>query len=67
MRYGLKAHPTQNFGSGCEEDTVEEPRVQALEEQVRLLSSQVSELAERLDFTERVLAERRDRKLGAGQ
>ena len=28
---------------------------------------QVSELAERLDFAERMLAERRERKLGAGQ
>lgn len=46
----------------------EEPqRVAALEEQVTHLQGQVSELAERLDFAERLLAERRERKLGAGQ
>jgi hypothetical protein len=42
-------------------------RVGALEEQVLQLQGQISELAERLDFAERVLAERRERKLGAGQ
>ena len=42
-------------------------RVSALEEQVSELQGQVAELAERLDFAERVLAERRERKLGAGQ
>ena len=48
--------------------TGEDPqRVAALEEQVSQLHGQVSELAERLDFAERLLAERRERKLGAGQ
>jgi uncharacterized protein YlxW (UPF0749 family) len=42
-------------------------RVAALEEQVSHLQAQVSELAERIDFAERLLAERRERKLGAGQ
>jgi hypothetical protein len=42
-------------------------RMAALEEQVSQLQGQVSELAERLDFAERMLAERRERKLGAGQ
>jgi hypothetical protein len=42
-------------------------RVAALEEQVSQLQGQVSELAERLDFAERMLAERGERKLGAGQ
>jgi hypothetical protein len=41
-------------------------RVAALEEQVSQLQAQVSELAERLDFAERMLAERRERKLGGG-
>jgi hypothetical protein len=41
--------------------------VAALEEQVAQLSAHLSELGERLDFTERMLAERRERKLGAGQ
>ena len=46
----------------------EDPRrVAALEEQVSHLQGQVSELAERLDFAERMLAEGRERKLGAGQ
>ena len=42
-------------------------QVAALEAQVSQLQGQVSELAERLDFAERMLAERRERKLGAGQ
>ena len=42
-------------------------RVAVLEEQVTHLQAQLSELAERLDFAERLLAERRERKLGAGQ
>jgi hypothetical protein len=46
----------------------EDPRrVGGLEEQVSHLQGQVSELAERLDFAERLLAERRERTLGAGQ
>jgi hypothetical protein len=42
-------------------------RVAALEEHVSQLQGQISELAERLDFAERLLAEQRGRKLGAGQ
>src|SRR5207244_11463167 len=42
-------------------------RVAALEEQVAHLQGQISELAERIEFAERMLAERRERKLGAGQ
>lgn len=42
-------------------------RVAALEEQVAQLTAHLSEFGERLDFAERVLAERRDRKLGTGQ
>ncbi|HYK83141.1 MAG TPA: hypothetical protein VEU55_08335 [Gemmatimonadales bacterium] len=40
--------------------------VAALEDQIGQLQAQVSELGERLDFAERLLAERRERKLGAG-
>ncbi len=47
-------------------DGAEEPRVAALEEQVRLLTAQVGELGERLDFTERMLATQRERRIGAG-
>jgi len=42
-------------------------RMAALEEHVSQLQGQISELAERLDFAERLLAEQRGRKLGAGQ
>ncbi len=54
-RYGLSGEGT------------DEPRVTALEEQVRLLSSQVSELGERLDFTERVLVEHREHRIGTAK
>ena len=47
-------------------ESAEEPRVAALEEQVRLLTAQVGELGERLDFTERMLATERGRRIGAG-
>ena len=53
-RYGLTGEPG------------DDPRVAALEEQVRLLTAQVGELGERLDFTERMLATQRDRRIGAG-
>ena len=45
----------------------DDERVAALEHQVAELQGQISELAERLDFAERMLAERRERELGAGQ
>jgi len=51
-------------GGGAGEDP---QRVAALEEHVSQLQGQISELAERLDFAERLLAEQRGRKLGAGQ
>src|SRR3989442_9400555 len=41
-------------------------RVAVLEEQVSTLQGQLSELAERVDFAERMLAERRDPQIGAG-
>jgi TolA-binding protein len=41
-------------------------RVAGLEARISQLQGQVSELGERLDFAERMLAERRERKLGAG-
>lgn len=49
------------------ESTGDPGRVAALEDQVSVLNTQVAELGERLDFAERLLAERRERKLGAGQ
>ena len=55
---------TARRGGGTAEDP---QRVAALEAQLAQLRAQVSELAERVDFAERLLAERRERKLGAGQ
>ena len=45
----------------------DEPRVAQLEGQVEQLHSQVAELAERLDFAERLLAQKRERTLRAGE
>jgi hypothetical protein len=47
--------------------TGEEPRVAELEERVGALQGQVAELAERLDFAERLLAQKRERTLRAGE
>ena len=44
-----------------------EPRVADLEERVGQLQGQVAELAERLDFAERLLAQKRERTLRAGE
>ncbi|MGH7646291.1 MAG: hypothetical protein ACREMR_11990 [Gemmatimonadales bacterium] len=49
------------------ETGADEHRVAELEQRLTVLGGQVSELAERLDFAERLLAERRDHKLGAGR
>jgi hypothetical protein len=45
----------------------DEPRVAQLEGQVEHLHGQVAELAERLDFAERLLAQKRERTLRAGE
>ncbi|HEV8266512.1 MAG TPA: hypothetical protein VGQ06_16305 [Gemmatimonadales bacterium] len=45
----------------------DERRVAQLEEQVGQLHGQVAELAERLDFAERLLAQKRERTLRAGE
>jgi hypothetical protein len=42
-------------------------RMAGLEQEVTRLRGEISELAERLDFAERMLAERREPKLRAGQ
>ena len=60
-RIRQRSHP--RWGAAGEDPQ----RVAALEEQVSHLQAQVGELAERLDFAERMLAERRERSLGAGQ
>ena len=61
---GIRLRRRRRYGLPAE--GVDEPRVVALEEQVRLLTAQVSELGERLDFTERMLASQRERRIGAG-
>jgi hypothetical protein len=45
----------------------DEPRVAQLEERVDQLHGQIGELAERLDFAERLLAQKRERTLRAGE
>ncbi len=45
----------------------DEPRVAQLEERLDLMHGQISELAERLDFAERLLAQKRERTLRAGE
>ena len=63
---GIRLRRRRRWGQGG--DVTGEPeRVVALEEAVTRLHGQMSELAERLDFAERMLAERRQRQLGAGQ
>jgi len=57
----LRAHGSAGAAAGAGD------RVVVLEGQVSMLNSQVADLAERLDFAERMLAERRERKLGGGQ
>ncbi len=65
---GIRARRRRRWGESTGEvGAADAHRVGALEEQVTLLQGQVAELAERLDFAERVLAGRRERKLGAGQ
>ena len=49
------------------ETTGEEPRAALLEERVDQLNVQVGELDERLDFAERLLAQKRERTLRAGE
>ena len=59
----IRTRAQRRWGAGGDDPE----RVATLEAQVSHLQGQVSELAERIDFAERMLAERRERKLGAGQ
>ena len=59
----IRTRAQRRWGTGGEDPQ----RVAELEAQVSHLQGQVSELAERIDFAERMLAEQRERKLGAGQ
>ena len=62
---GIRLRRRRRYGLG--DEGADEHRVQDLEERVRMLTSQVSELGERLDFTERVLVEQRERRIGTGK
>jgi hypothetical protein len=52
---------------GLDGTTGDESMLSQLEEQVGQLQGQVAELAERLDFAERLLAQKRERTLRAGE
>lgn len=49
------------------DDAASDERVRQLEEQVQAMQAQYDQLAERLDFTERVLAGRSKQPLGPGR
>lgn len=66
MAERIRARTRSRF-DGLSTGEVESERVAALEHQVTSLQGQLAELAERVDFAERMLAERRERKLSAGQ
>jgi hypothetical protein len=52
---------------GLDGATGDESRLVQLEERVDQLNGQIAELAERLDFAERLLAQKRERTLRAGE
>ena len=64
-----RRHGRRGFGMEWIDDPGEGApgRVAALEQEVTRLRGELSELAERLDFAERMLAERREPGLRAGQ
>ena len=64
---GIRLRRRRRYGVTGDTTGGDEPRVAALEEQVRFLSTQVSELGERLDFTERMLVGGRERRIGGGE
>jgi hypothetical protein len=63
----IRARTRSRFGGDAATGEIEGERVHQLEQQVATLQSQLAEVAERVDFAERLLAERRERKLSAGQ
>lgn len=54
-------------GELIDDPTPDEGRVAELEAELGRMRGELSEIAERLDFAERMLAERREPKLGAGR
>lgn len=69
MAERIRARTRGRYGAGATGGTgeIEGERVAQLEQDVTTLQSQLSELAERVDFAERLLAERRESKLSAGR
>lgn len=63
----IRARTRSRFGGDGNTGEIEGERVHQLEQQVATLQTQLAEVAERVDFAERLLAERRERKLSAGQ
>jgi hypothetical protein len=66
MSERIRARTRRRYGSEPTGE-VESERVVQLEHEVTSLQGQLSELAERVDFAERLLAERRETKLSAGR
>jgi hypothetical protein len=66
MAERIRARTRRDHG-GTATGEIEGDRVAQLEHEVTSLQSQLSELAERVDFAERLLAERRETKLSAGR
>jgi len=64
---GIRLRRRRRYGLGADGEVADAPRVAALEDQLRLLTTQVSELGERLDFAERLLVEKRGQQLGTGR
>jgi len=63
----IRARTRSRFGADSTTAEIEGERVHQLEQQVAMLQTQLAEVAERVDFAERLLADRRERKLSAGQ
>jgi hypothetical protein len=64
---GIRLRRRRRYGLGADGEGADAPRVAVLEDQLRLLTTQVSELGERLDFAERLLVEKRGQQLGTGR
>jgi len=67
MAERIRAGMHRRHWKGLDGATDDEPRVAQLEGQVEHLHGQIAELAERLDFAERLLAQKRERTLRAGE
>jgi hypothetical protein len=57
----------KRVGGEWVDTAADDPNVPALEERMEQMHGQIAELAERLDFAERLLAQKRERTLRAGE